>query len=582
MQDIKIKQIKKDFIYVIAFLFIILQFTSLYSNTMKNKTIFTEISKKSGLNFIHFNGMSGELYFPEMTGQGGGLFDYDNDGDLDVYLIQGSILGPGKTLKDALFPPKDPNPRDRLFRNDTIKRKGGEIVIKFTDVTDKAGLKMTGYGMGFLAADFNNDGHVDFYVTNYGPNQMMYNNGDGTFRDVTAKTGTQDNLWGSSAAAIDFDKDGWLDLYVANYVHFDLKANKKCYAKSSRRDYCGPSSFEPQRDRFFRNRGDGTFEDVTNKLLIDYKPQSGLGVTSIDVNMDGWMDIYVTNDGKPNQLWINNKGKNFIDDGLFSGVALNNDGHAEASMGICAGDFDCDGDEDLFMTHIMTETNTLYVNDGKGVFEDRTISVGLSAASFPFTTFGTNWVDYNNDGWLDLFMANGAVLKIEKLALKGDPYPIHQPNQLFMNQGGKKFIDVSNQAKTVFDQSEVSRGAAFGDIDNDGDIDILVNNNNGPVRLLRNNTRGNDWLGIRLIDPKLKRDMLGTKLILHRENGPPLLRYVRTEGSYCASNDPRILFGLGKQSKLKHLEIVWPDGIREIRKDLKKGKYTIIRKGESK
>ncbi len=573
---------KRVFIKEIIFILIVFFQLSLFASTKPNeegKELFVEISKQAGLDFVHFNGMSGELYFPEMTGQGGGFIDYDNDGDLDIYLIQGAMLGHKKTLKDALFPPKDPNPRDRLFRNDTyINKKGGKI-IKFVDVTDKCGLKMTGYGMGICTGDFNNDGFIDFYITNYGPNQMMYNNGDGTFTDATVKSRTGDNLWGSSAAAIDYDKDGWLDLYVANYVHFDLNSNKKCFAKSSRRDYCGPSAFEGQRDRLFHNKGDGTFEDVTNKVLINYKPLAGLGVTSIDVNGDGWLDIYVTNDGKPNQLWINNKGKNFTDDGLFAGVAVNNDGHAEASMGISAGDFDRDGDEDLFMTHIMGETNTLYISDGKGLFEDRTISAGLSAVSFPFTSFGTSWVDYDNDGWLDLFVANGAVLKIEKLALKGDPYPLHQPNQLFRNENGKKLIDVSDQSKKSFSVSEVSRGTAFGDIDNDGDIDILVSNNNGHVRLLKNNTNGNKWIGLQLIDPKKKRDMLGTKVVLKRKGQPLLLKYVRTEGSYCASNDPRLVFGLGSDSKIDEIEITWPDGSKEIWDNPVPGKYTIIRKG---
>jgi hypothetical protein len=416
--------------------------------------LFKDIAKKSGLDFVHFNGMSGELYFPEMTGQGGGFFDYDNDGDLDVYLIQGCMLGPGKTLKDALFPPRDPNPRDRLFRNDLC------------------GLKITDYGMGVAAGDFNNDGWIDLYITNYGPNRMLFNNG-GTFTDVTAKTGTGDELWGSSAAVFDYDRDGWLDLYVANYVHFDIIKNKRCFAKNSRRDYCGPSAFFPQKDRLYHNKGDGTFEDVTDKVLINYRPGSGLGVIITDANGDGWLDIYVANDGQPNQLWINNEGKFFRDDALFAGAALNLDGQAEGSMGVSAGDFDGDGDEDLFMTHIMGETNTLFVNNGKALFEDRTISVGLSAASFPYTSFGTGWIDYDNDGWLDLFVVSGAVLTIESLARAGDPYPLHQPNQIFRNERGKRFTDVTSHAGKDFALSEVSRGAAFGDVDNDGDIEVV-------------------------------------------------------------------------------------------------------------
>ncbi|MCP5108106.1 MAG: VCBS repeat-containing protein, partial [bacterium] len=505
--------------------------------------LFKDISKESGLDFVHFNGMSGEFYFPEMTGQGGGFLDYDNDGDLDVYLLQGNMLGPGKTFKDAMYPPRDPNPRDRLYRNDLTIDKNGKRTVRFTDVTDKSGLKMTGYGMGIATGDFNNDGWMDIYITNYGPNYMLFNNGDGTFSDVTAKTGTGDDLWGSSAAAFDYDRDGRLDLYVANYVHFDLAQNKRCFAKSSRRDYCGPSAFPPQKDRFFRNKGDGTFEDVTHKVLMEYQPGAGLGVISIDVNGDGWLDIYVANDGQANQLWINNKGKYFTDDALLSGTALNQDGNAEASMGVSAVDFDGDGDEDIILSHLMGETNTLYVNGGKGFFEDRTISLGLSAASFPYTAFGNSWCDYDNDGWPDFFVVNGAVRILEDQAMKGDPYPLHQPNQLFHNEGGKRFTDASTSAGKDFLLSEVSRGAAFGDVDNDGDIDVLVTNNNGHVRLFRNNTGHlKKWLGVRFIDPKKKRDLQGTLAALKRKGKPTLWRRVRTEGSYCSANDPRIVF----------------------------------------
>jgi len=571
-------------IYLTVILLLFYSVTSVYSGeTVKPVHLFTDISKESGLDFIHFNGMSGELYFPEMTGQGGGFVDYDNDGDLDVFLIQGRMIGPGKKLQDALFPPQKSYPKDRLFRNDLTINENGERHIRFVDVTEQSGILGDDYGMGVISGDFNNDGWPDLYVTNYGPNIMWFNNGDGTFYNATGKTGTHDNLWGSSAAVFDFDRDGWLDLYVANYVYFDLGENKKCFASNSRRDYCGPSAFVSQRDRMFHNKGDGTFEDMTDKVLIDYQPGSGLGVISMDVNGDGWMDFYVANDGQANQLWINQKGTSFIDDALFSGSAVNQNGQAEASMGIGAGDFDRDGDDDLIMTHIMGETNTLYANDGLGLFEDRTIATGLSSVSFPFTSFGINWIDYDNDGWLDLLIANGAVLEIEKLALEGDPYPIHQPNQLFKNEKGKRFSNVSHLAGDDFNISEVSRGAALGDVDNDGDMDALICNNNGHVRLMRNNTGNqNNWLGLRLVHPENGRDMLGTRVILKRKGKEVLLRQVRTDGSYCSMNDPRILFGLDSSEKADTVDINWPDGTREVWENPVLGKYTVLKQGFTK
>jgi len=524
--------------------------------------------------------MSGEYYFPEMTGQGGGFLDFDNDGDLDVYLVQGNILGPGKTMKDALFPPRDPNPRDRLFRNDLSVNDKGERAMHFVDVTDQSGLQVTDYGMGVATGDFNNDGWTDIYVTNLGPNRMLYNNGDGTFTDVTAQTGTGDDLWGASAAVFDYDRDGWLDLYVTNYVDFDLVQNKTCYATSSRRDYCGPSAFNPQTDRLYHNRGNGTFEEVLDKVLAGYEPGSGLGAVTADFNEDGWIDIYVANDGRANQLWINREGKAFQEDALFDGCAVNQDGQAEGSMGVDAGDFDCDGDEDLIMGHITGETNTLFVSDGTGLFEDRTIALGLAAESFPSTTFGCGWFDYDNDGWLDFFSANGAVLVIESLARQGDPYPLHQPNQVFHNERGKRFIEVSALAGADVLRSEVSRGAAFGDVDNDGDTDVLVVNNNGPVRLFRNNI-GQDkkWLGLRLIDAGCGRDLLGARVALKRKGLPTLWRRVRTDGSYCSANDPRVLFGLGENDSVTEVEVYWPDGSKEVWEEPVPLKYTTLKKG---
>lgn len=565
--------------FISAFLFAFM--ASAYGNTpQKTGPIFCEIATKTGLDFVHFNGMSGKFYFPEMTGQGGAVFDMDGDGDLDIYLVQGAILNEKESMKDMVFPSKEAKPKDRLYRNDLIKQADGSFQPKFVDITEKVGLNNTSYGMGVLAADFNNDGRIDLYVTNYGPNQLFFQMADGSFQDVTASAGVGDPLWGTSAAAIDFNRDGLLDIYLANYVDYDLKANPACYATSSRRDYCGPASFPPQKDRLYLNKGQGRFEDVTDRLLEGYEAHSGLGVVTTDVNQDGWLDLIVANDGQPNHLWVNNKGNGFMDDALFSGLALNMDGNAEASMGICAGDIDGDGDEDIFMAHLMGESNTLYLNDGSGLFEDKTLALGIGAESFPFTSFGANLIDFDNDGWLDLFVASGAVRIIERLAAEGDPYPIHQPNQLYHNQGGKTFSNVTAKVGSDFLYSEVSRGTAMGDLDNDGDSDIIVFNNNGHVRVYENLVgHGQNWIGFRCLDPKTKRDDLGANITVIREGKSPLVHRVRVDGSYCSSNDARVLFGLGSTAQIPKVTIQWSDGSTQELKAPSINTYHVIKKG---
>ena len=416
--------------------------------------IFVDRAREWGLDFVHFNGMSGEYYYPEMIGAGGALVDYDGDGDLDVYLVQGAMLGPGKTLADATVEPQGPlPPADRLFRNDGVRRPDGTLVPHFVDVTAESRIAATGYGMGVATGDFDNDGRPDLYVANFGPNQLWHNDGktgtaEGaggaggargsdtvTFTDVTARAGADDPRWSVGAVVFDFDRDGWLDLFVVNYLDFDLAKNPRCFAESSRRDYCGPAAFKGVPDRLLRNRGDGTFEDVSVRSGIGAKAGPGLGAVAADFDGDGWPDLYVANDGAENFLWLNNHDGTFRDEALFAGAALNRDGKAEAGMGVDAGDFDDDGDFDLFLAHLTGETNTLYVNAGGAVFSDRSVESGLAAPSLPFTSFGTGWFDYDGDGWLDLVALNGAVRILEAQARAGDPYPLKQTNQLFHNLG---------------------------------------------------------------------------------------------------------------------------------------------------
>ncbi len=543
--------------------------------------IFTDEARSSGLAFVYFNGMSGEFYFVENLGGGVALLDYDRDGDLDIYLTQGHMLGEGKTLRDALFaPPPGQALSDRLFRNDLVVDQDGRRRLHFTDVTEKAGIDAPGYGMGVTAGDYDNDGWPDLYVTNFGDNQLWHNNGDGSFTETGAKAGVDRAGWGLSAAFLDYDRDGLLDLYVVNYVHFDLHKNKKCYALSGARDYCGPQFFEPARDRLYRNLGGGRFEDVSERAGIAKARAPGLGVIAADFNNDGWVDLYVANDAKPNQLWINQKDGTFKDEAFLAGVAVNMQGSPEASMGVDATDFDNDGDEDLFMTHLQGETNTIYVNDGQGWFEDRTLATGLGTPSKEFTAFGTTWLDYDNDGWMDLFVANGDVRIMPMLARAGDQYPLRQTNQLFHNLGDGRFKEVTALAGAVFTQAEVSRGTAVGDLDNDGDPDLVVVNNNGPLRLLINQVGAdNHWLGLRLVEGH-GRDALGARLAVERSTGPTIWRRVRSDGSYASANDPRVLVGLGQQDGIKALRVHWPDGHREAWRRLGPDAYTVLRQGQ--
>ena len=543
--------------------------------------VFTDGSQAAGLDFTHFNGMSDQFYLVENLGGGAALFDYDNDGDLDLYLVQGRMLGEGKTLADARFPPKqDQVLQGRLYRNDLTAGPDGRPRGHLTDVTQASGLNADGYGMGVTTGDYDNDGHTDLFLTNLGGNMLWHNNGDGTFANVTVKAGVGESRLAVSSAFLDFDRDGWLDLYVAEYVDFTTANNKPCHAPSSARDYCSPKVYEPLPDRLYRNKGDGTFTDVSATSRVAQSKGTGLGVVAADFNGDDWPDIYVANDGLANFLWINQKDGAFLDDGLISGTAVNSAGMAEASMGVDACDLDSDGDLDLFMTHLTGETNTLYLNDGQGWFEDRTAASGLGGPSKAMTAFGTGCFDYDNDADLDLYVANGAVNIILSLVKAADPYPLHQPNQLFANLGEGRFADVSAESGTVFALSEVSRGVAFGDIDNDGDSDLVVVNNNGPARLLINQVGSrNPWLGLRLIETH-GRDALGAWVEIRREGMPSLWRRVHTDGSYASAGDPRLLVGLAGPAKVTGILVRWPSGRREAFPAPDLGRYSELREGQ--
>ncbi len=543
-----------------------------------DNTLFREVAVETGLDFRHFNGASGAFYQPEVFGPGVALLDYDNDGDLDIYLLQGSLLDPDTSTEALRFaPPVDHWPGDRLFRNE-LNRSGQ---LQFTDVTEQANLGHTGYGQGAATGDYDNDGDVDLYVTNFGSNVLYRNNGDGSFTDVTRQAGVDDPRWSTSAAFTDYDLDGDLDLFVANYVQFTVTGNKRCAGSDGQVDYCGPEAYDAVPDRLFRNEGDGTFSDVGSGAGLGTAYGPGLGVTCADFDADGRQDIYVANDGAENQLWMNRGAGGFENTALMSGTAINAYGKAEASMGVTAGDFDNDGDEDLFMTHLDRESNTLYLNDGSANFHDATDRFRLGRVSLPYTGFGSEWFDYDNDGDLDLFVANGAV-KIEE-DQRGEAYPYKEKNQLIRNDGPDGFTDVSTAAGPALALHEVSRGAAFGDIDNDGDVDIVVANNNGPVRLLRNEaTDTNHWLTVKLQGSRTNRDGLGARVGLLRKEGETVWRRVHTDGSYVSANDPRVHFGLGDDTEVEGVLVTWPGGNSEVWRDIVIDTLQVLQQGSGK
>ncbi|MEE9294199.1 MAG: CRTAC1 family protein [Phycisphaerae bacterium] len=499
---------------------------------------FDEVAAESGIDFQHVSGQAEKRYFPEIMSGGVGLIDYDRDGHLDVYFVQGGrVVGP---------PPDRPG--NRLYRNLGNGR--------FADVTAQAGVGDKGYGMGCACGDFDNDGWTDIYVTNVGPSLLYRNNGDGTFSDVTDRAGVGDPSFGSSAAFTDYDHDGDLDLFVVNYTRWSAQTEIECFAPNGRLDYCGPTNYQqPAPDTLYRNEGDGTFTNVTRSAGIAAAFGNGLGIVATDLDGDGWTDFAVANDLMANQLWINNRDGTFREEGLVRGMAYNGEGFAESGMGIDAQDIDDDGDSEVFMTHFDGLTNTLYINDG-GLFDDRTSHYGLMG-SLPFTGFGTALIDLNNDGLLDIYVANGRVAGGDAGA--GEEKRYSELNQLFEGLGDHTFREVFPRGGTQDPLVHSSRGAAFGDYDNDGDVDIFVVNRDAPAYVLNN--RGspvNHWTMFRVVNHH-GADAIGARVQIEVD-GHKRFRDVRTGYSYCASNDPRVHFGLGTVSRVDGVEVRWVDG----------------------
>ena len=524
---------------------------------------FIDISAESGLEFVYFNGMSGELYFAEMMGGGAALFDYDGDGDLDVYVTQGEMLGDKDPSDATLPPPRSGPPSDRLFRNDIWLDGEGDSKVAFVDVTQWAGIPPGGYGMGVASGDFDASGLPDLYVTGFGPNRLLLNRGDGTFEDATESSGTDERRWSVAASPFDFDGDGLLDLYVGNYTPYRIATHRNCLSDTGVVDYCGPLGSEP--DRLFHNLGGGAFEDVSRRSGIGLQTGAGLGSVTNDFDGDGRVDLFVANDGDRNHLWLNQGDGTFVDEAVLLGTAVNLDGRPEASMGVVVGDLNGDGHDDLFMSHLVNETNTFYMGSASGLFDDASNDSGLGLPSWQFTGFGVALFDYDNDADLDLFVANGAVKRIQELVSDDELYPLHQINQLFRNEGDGRFSEVTAEAGATFALSEVSRGVAKGDVDNDGDIDLVVINSAGPLRLLSNRVgQRTHWIGVSLRSAAGAATPIGSEISI---DGPPGLlqrQRVSTDGSYASANDPRRLFGLGPAGGITWVEVDGPASNRRF------------------
>ena len=472
-----------------------------------------------------------------------------------------------------------------MFRNDGVPGSDGRVRVTFTDVTVESRMRATEYGMGAAVGDYDNDGCPDLYLTTLGRNQLWRNNCDGTFTDTARDAGVADTGWSVSAAFLDVDRDGWLDLYVGHYLDWTPASNAPCFGPSGARTYCAPRVYRPQPSRLYRNRGDGTFADVTVAAGMAGRFGPALGVATADFNGDGWIDLYVANDGEENQLWLNRHDGTFTDAGLLSGVALSEQGKAKAGMGVDAGDVDDDGDEDLVVVNLSGEGHNLYLNDGAGTFESRAAAWGLRYPTLPYTGFGAGWIDADNDGWLDLLTVNGTVQRIDAQVRAHDPLPLRQRKQLFRNTGGGRFADVTAQAGPVFEALDVGRGAAFGDLDNDGDTDVVVGNNGGAPQVLVNTTDGrHHWIGLRLVEPAAapdgrSRDVLGARVVVMREGQPARRRRARADGSYASANDPRVLVGLGASAAAPRVRVEWPDGRAEEWAGLPIDRYSTLVKG---
>jgi hypothetical protein len=525
-----------------------------------------DVAEQAGITLLNICGGASKDYIVEVNGNGSAFFDYDNDGDMDVLIVNGSTLANRARGGDPMV---------ALYRNDG---KG-----RFEDVTAASGLQARGWGMGSCIADYDNDGWQDVYVTAFGPDALFRSNGDGTFTDVTARAGAGDPRWSTNCAFADYDRDGDLDLYVANYLTFSERTIPKRGASADCKYLgmdvmCGPKGLTGEPDILYRNNGDGTFTDTTRAAGIVDPGHYGFGVLFSDLDDDGWPDIFVANDSVANLVFRNNRNGTFTEIGLSSGLALSGDGKPQASMGADAADYDGDGRIDLFVTNFSQDYNTLYQSGVGGFFSDVSYRAGVVTPGLPYLGWGTGFADFDNDGLLDLFVANGHVYPEIDRSGRGSKYL--QPKQLFKNRGKGQFSDVTRQAAEGLLIEKSSRGAAFADYDNDGDVDVLVININDRPTLLRNDTTPvNNWIALKLVGSAHNRDAIGARVWLE-DAGSLQVGEVRSGGSYLSHNDMRVHFGLGARTMVPPVKVRWPNGAIEWFAGLTPNAIQTIRQGQ--
>jgi len=525
---------------------------------------FTDVTTQAGIRFKHNSGAFGKKYLPETMGSGVCFIDYDNDGWQDIFFVN-SMDWPGHKSVGKSFPALYHNNHDGTF----------------TDVTKEAGLAVETYGQGCAVGDYDNDGFDDLYLTTVGSNHLYRNLGNGKFADVTAKAGVADPGFSSSAIWFDYDNDGKLDLFVTHYITWSIETDQYCSLDNKNKSYCTPQTYKGESATLFHNRGDGTFENVTQRAGLHDPTSKSLGVAMLDYDNDGWMDLFVSNDTEPNKLYHNNHNGTFSDAAILAGIALSDSGRVRAGMGTDAGDYDNSGRQGLLIGNFTNESMALYRNDGSGLFTDEAPASGLGQLTNQSLTFGAFFFDYDLDGLLDVFAANGHVS--DDISVVQPTVRYAQPAGVYHNKSGKKFEDVSAKLGRALQKPVVARGAAYADFDNDGDLDLAITVNNGPARLLRNdNANQNDMLRIKTVGTRSNRDGIGAKLTLTTNKGARLFAMVKSGSSYLSQSELPVTFGLGKpeEGKTANLEILWPSGQKDSIPNIKPNQFITVKEGK--